>query len=397
MQITEVTPLLADGGWAPYAYVKVSTNAGITGYGECTDWRMPFALAGAVRDLGPVLEGKNALDITARLQDMLQLTQQSPGGICQRAIAGVELALIDIKGKAYQVPAYDLIGGKVRDRVRLYWSHCGTYRARWAEFMGAPPLRTYDDIEALGREVVDRGYTALKTNILVPGDPAWTQTVEVRESIKPTIERARTQLEAFKRGAGDDFDTALDINFWFTTQEAIRIAEGLEDLHMLWLEVDSFEPDSIRQITDSTSLTICSAESVNTYRDYKRFLDIRAMDVAMFDLPWAGMAESLAIAAQARVQELDVAPHNYYSHLATFMSGHLCATLPHLKIMETDVDACPLRELYVTEQPKIEDGYLVVPDAPGWGTDLDEAAIAANPWRGSKVGTWDDALKRNAS
>ena len=396
MKITEVTPLLADGGWAAYAYVKVSTNAGITGYGECTDWRMPFALAGAVRDLGPVLEGKDALDITARLQDMLQLTQQSPGGICQRAIAGVELALIDIKGKAYQVPAYDLIGGKVRDRVRLYWSHCGTYRARWAEFLGAPPLRTYDDIEALGREVVDRGFTALKTNILVPGDPAWTQTVEVRESIKPTIERARTQLEAFKRGAGDDFDTALDINFWFTTQEAIRIAEGLEDLHMLWLEVDSFEPDSIRQITDSTTLTICSAESVNTYRDYKRFLDIRAMDVAMFDLPWAGMAESLAIAAQARVQELDVAPHNYYSHLATFMSGHLCATLPHLKIMETDVDACPLRELYVTEQPKIEDGYLVVSDAPGWGTDLDEAAIAANPWRGSKVGTWDDALKRNA-
>lgn len=397
MQITEVTPLLADGGWAAYAYVKVSTNAGITGYGECTDWRMPYALAGAVRDLGPVLEGKDALDTTARLQDMLQLTQQSPGGICQRAIAGVELALIDIKGKAYQVPAYDLIGGKVRDRVRLYWSHCGTYRARWAEFMGVPPLRTYDDIEALGREVVDRGYTALKTNILVPGDPPWTQTTEVRESIKPTIERARAQLEAFKRGAGDDFDTALDINFWFTTQEAIRIAEGLEDLHMLWLEVDSFEPDSIRQITDSTTLTICSAESVNTYRDYKRFLDIRAMDVAMFDLPWAGMAESLAIAAQARVQELDVAPHNYYSHLATFMSGHLCATLPHLKIMESDVDACPLRELYVTEQPKIEDGYLVLSDAPGWGTDLDEAAIAANPWRGSKVGTWDDALKRNAN
>ncbi len=396
MQITQVIPLLADGGWAPYTYVKVATNAGITGYGECTDWRMPYALAGAIKDLGPALEGKNALDIPARLAEMQKLTEQSPGGISQRAIAGIELALIDIKGKAYQVPAYDLIGGKVRDRVRLYWSHCGTYRARWADFLGTPAIKTYDDIEALGREVVDRGYTALKTNILVPGDPAWTQTTEVRESIKPTVERALTQLEAFKRGAGDDFDTALDINFWFTTQEAIRIAEGLEHLHMLWLEVDSFEPDSIRQITDSTNLTICSAESVNTYRDYKRFLDIRAMDVAMFDLPWAGMVESLAISAQARVQELDVAPHNYYSHLATFMSGHLCATLPHLKIMETDVDACPLRNIYVTEQPRIEDGYLVVSDAPGWGTDLDEAAIAANPWRGSKVGTWDDVLRGRA-
>ena len=388
MQITHVSALLADGGWAPYCYVKVETNAGITGYGECTDWRMPYAMVGAINDLALILVGADALDTGARLADMLRLSEQSPGGIAQRAIAGIELALLDVKGKAYKVPAYDLIGGKVRDRVRLYWSHCGTYRARWSEMMDTPPLRTYDDIEALGREVVDRGYTALKTNILVPGDPAWTQTTEERRSIGPTIERALAQLEAFKRGAGDDFDTALDINFWFTTNEAVRIAAGLEHLHMLWLEVDSFEPDSIKQITDSTTLTICSAESVNTYRDYKRFLDIRAMDVAMFDLPWTGMSDSLAIAAQAGVQEIDVAPHNYYSHLATFMSGHLCATLPHLKIMETDVDSCPLRDRYVTEKPVIKDGYLEVGDAPGWGTDLDEVEIAAHPWRGGNRLTW---------
>ena len=388
MKITNVRPLLADGGWAPYCYVAVETDGDITGYGECTDWRMPYAMVGAIEDLSLILVGTNALDTAARLEDMHRLSQQSPGGIAQRAVAGIELALIDVKGKAYGVPAYDLIGGKVRDRVRLYWSHCGTYRARWSDMIGTPWLRTYDDIEALGREVVDRGYTALKTNIIVPGDPAWTQTHEERPSMGPTLERVVRHLEAFKRGTGDDFDTALDINFWFTTEEAIRIAETVEQFHMLWLEVDSFEPDTIAQITQSTSLAICSAESVSTYRDYKRFLDIRAMDVAMFDLPWTGMTDSLAIAAQAKVQELPVAPHNYYSHLATFMSGHLCATLPHLKIMETDVDACPYRDEYVTERPVIEDGYLVVSDAPGWGTDLNEAAIAKRPWRGGDRVTW---------
>ena len=94
------------------------------------------------------------------------------GGVSHKAMAGIELALWDIKAKSLGVPVYELFGGPMRDRMRLYWSHCGTTRARMGQFLGTPPLKTYDDIAALGREVVTRGFTALKTNMVIPGDPA---------------------------------------------------------------------------------------------------------------------------------------------------------------------------------------------------------------------------------
>src|SRR4029453_9064770 len=91
--------------------------------------------------------------------------RQASGGMVQQAIGAIENALLDIKGKALGVPVYALFGGPVRERIRLYWSHCGTYRLSWAEAMEIPPLRTLDDVVAAGREVVAKGYTALKTNV----------------------------------------------------------------------------------------------------------------------------------------------------------------------------------------------------------------------------------------
>ncbi len=382
LRTTAVEPLQADAAWAAYTFVKVETDEGITGYAEVTDWRMPSAVAGGVRDLSAALVGRSALAIEQRLQDMHRQSCQGPGGVIQRSIAGIECALLDIKGKALGVPVYELLGGKVRDRIRLYWSHCGTYRARYPELYGKP-LKTYADVEALGREVVDRGYTALKTNVVVPGDPARTLNTFDAKDMDFVVSSVVKLIEAFKRGAGERFDTALDLNFHFDTLDVIRIAKALEPYKMLWLEVDSWEPEVIRQITESTSLPVCSAESVNTVREYQRFLDIRAMDVAMFDLPWAGMSACLQIAREAAVKEMPVAPHNYYSHLSTFQNAHMCAVLPNLKIMETDVDSCPWRDEYVTVLPDIRDGHLTVPDTPGWGTELNEEAMAARPWEGN--------------
>ena len=97
---------------------------------------------------------------------------QAPNGVNQRAIAAIENALLDIKGKALGVPVYELFGGPLRDRMQVYWSHCGTTRVTHGKALGLPPLRTYDDIVALGREVLERGFRALKTNIITPGEPA---------------------------------------------------------------------------------------------------------------------------------------------------------------------------------------------------------------------------------
>src|SRR5438128_5320545 len=172
MKIARVEALHCDGGWRPWTFVRIETDSGLVGWGECSDNRSPYGIAGCVRDLADLLVGQDPRPIERLYWDMLRRVRQNSGGVSHKAMAGIELALWDIKAKALGVPVYELFGGPLRDRVRLYWSHCGTTRARMGTFLGTPPLRTYDDIAALGREVVARGFTALKTNMVIPGEPA---------------------------------------------------------------------------------------------------------------------------------------------------------------------------------------------------------------------------------
>ena len=383
MKITTVDPIQCDAGWTAYTFVRVETDAGITGYGECTDWRMPNALAGGVRDMAPLLIGRDPMATGKLTSDMKHRAHQAPSGLIQRSIAGIECALWDIKGKAYGVPVYELLGGKHRDTLRLYWSHCGTYRTRYFGMLNKPPLRSYADIAALGREVVDRGYTALKTNIVVPGDPATTVRTLDGNMQPGVLDRIVRNIDAFREGVGDAADIALDINFHFKTQPARQIARALESKGLMWLEFDSFKPSAVREVKDASSTPICSGESVNTLRDYLPFLQSHAMDIAMVDVPWAGVIEAVAVGAVADTHEILVAPHNYYSHLSTFMTAHFCAALKNFKIMETDVDSVPWRDELVTETPPISDGHLIVPDAPGWGADLAMDAVERHQWKGN--------------
>jgi len=127
-------------------------------------------------------------------------------------------------------------------------------------------------------------------------------------------------------------------------------------------------------------LPICSAENMYTMKGYQPYLEKHAMDFCMIDLPWNGFSESRRIAALADMYEIMVAPHNYYSHLSTFISAHFCALVPNLKIMETDVDSVPWRDDITTELPDIRDGYLYLPKKPGIGVELNEKEIAKHPW-----------------
>ncbi len=172
MKIARVEALHCDGGWRPWTFVRVETDDGLVGWGECSDNRSPYGIAGSVQDLTPLLIGQDPRPVERLYWDMLRATRQNLGGVSHKAMAGIELALWDIKAKALGVPVYELFGGPMRDRMRLYWSHCGTTRARLGHVLGTPPLRTYADITALGKEVVARGFTALKTNMVIPGDPA---------------------------------------------------------------------------------------------------------------------------------------------------------------------------------------------------------------------------------
>lgn len=389
MKITAIDTLIVDAGWRPWTFVKVETNEGVTGWGECSDNRSPYGVAGTIRDLTPLLIGQDPRAYEIRWWDMFRGTRQSPGGIAAKAIAGIECALIDIKAKALGISVAELFGGPTREKVRVYWSHCGTSRAvDHSGILGTPPIQSWKDITNLGHEVVERGFTALKTNIIMPGDPASIHgggfgagmgtTDQVVDT--PMLRHIETLIGTFRDAVGADVDINLDLNFNFKPEGALRIAQILEQFELLWLEVDMYSHTALRQIKESTRTKICTGENLFYMRDYLPYFQAHAADVFMIDIPWNGFSQSKKVGDLAEVFQLNVAPHNYYSHLSSHMSASLCGVLPNVRIMEIDIDDVPWKDELATNVPEIIDGYMTVPTAPGWGTDINEDVARNHAW-----------------
>ena len=395
MQITEIQTYVVDGGWRPWIFVKVQTDGGITGYGECSDSKNPYGIVGTIDDIKPILIGEDPRAYEMRFWDMIRSTRQSPGGIAAKAIAGIECALVDIKAKALDISVVELFGGPTREAVRLYWSHCGTTRAAHSDLLGTPPLRSMDDIAALGHEVVSKGFTALKTNIVIPGVPAevyfpgfgggpGTTDQAITNQLLCHIE---TLIGTFRNAVGSDVDINLDLNFNFKPEACMRIAKMLEQFDLLWLEIDMYDPDAILQIKESTSTKICTGENLYYMRGYMPYFERHAADIFMVDVPWNGFSQSKNIGGLAEVFQLNIAPHNYYSHLATFISASLCAVLPNVRIMEIDIDDVPWKDDLETHKPEIDAGNMQIPTGPGWGTELNEEELNKHLWR-NKSAKW---------
>jgi len=391
MKITDIKTFIVDAGWRPWMFVKVQTDEGIVGWGECSD-ASPHGIEGTIRDLKPFLIGKDPRAFEMRFQEMYTRTQQSLGGIAAKAIAGLDCAFIDIKAKSLGISVAELFGGPTRDRVRIYWSHCGSSRIRHSDILGTPPINSWDDVTALGKEVKHRGFTALKTNVLLPGENATFGGgsfggAGTTDQVAPKwlIPHIETLIGTFRDAVGDDIDINLDLNFHFKTEGCLRIAKVLEQFDMLWLEIDMYDPQSLRQIKESTTTTICTGENLFYMDQYLPYFESHAADIFMIDVPWNGFSQSKKIGDLAEVFQHNVAPHNYYSHLSSFVSASLCASLPNVRIMEIDIDDIPWKDDLTTTIPEIVDGYMMVPTAPGWGTDVNEDVAREHPWDENKV------------
>ena len=397
MKIIGIETFVVDAGWRPWQFVAVRTSDGITGYGEISDGRTPYGIVGTINDLEPVLIGADPLAVEARYWDMYRMARQSPGGVVAKAIAGVELALWDIKGKALGVPVYSLFGGPTRERQLIYWSHCGSSRAsnfrsdQVAQRRGlggrrAARCERWTTSWRSGAEVREKGFHALKTNILFPGEPTRTfglqQDVEnIDSNTNPAVLRHVPEyIGALKAGAGPDVQIALDINFNCTPLAARQICQTLEDLEMMWVEIDMYDAEALADVRRSTTVPITSGENLYTVRDYMPFLEQRSMDNVMIDVCWQGFARSRDVALLAESYELNVAPHNYYSHLASMHALHLCATVPNVRIMEIDIDDVPWKDEITGGPIEIVDGHLELPTKPGWGVDLNEDLAREKVW-----------------
>ncbi|MBN8900017.1 MAG: hypothetical protein J0H57_03205, partial [Rhodospirillales bacterium] len=266
--------------------------------------------------------------------------------------------------------------------------HFGTYRARSAAMMGVAELRSYDDPARHAQEVQKQGFRALKTNIMpiadgrltsyIPGfgrTPGWPELNWDNKLLHGTA----AQLQAIRDAVGPEMGIHLDINFNFKTEGFKRIADAVAPVNLTWLEIDTHDAPALAEIKRGAPCPIASCETLHGRREFKPFLDAYAMDVAIVDVIWNGLVESLKVAAMADVHEVNVAPHNFYGHLCSAISATFCALVPNFRVMEIDIDSAPWRDEFYTVVPAIEEGQFVLPSGPGWGIDVNERAVRARP------------------
>ncbi|HXE17069.1 MAG TPA: mandelate racemase/muconate lactonizing enzyme family protein [Stellaceae bacterium] len=392
MKIVKIEDFHADGGWRTLSYLKISTDEGIVGWAEFNEG---FGVGGAsdiIRRFAPMLVGQDPRPVGRIGATLRALTQLAPGGLNNQAIAAIENACLDIKAKALGVPVCALFGGPFRERIPLYWSHCGSFRVTHAALfekeLGTPPIRSLHDVRALGQEAAKRGFKALKTNpLLFDGGkprmaPAGFQpnTPVLDKNIDSKLIFAITdQLAAFRDGAGPEMGLLIDLNFSQHIEGYRRIAKAIEPFDMTWVEIDLHDAPGLAAIRRSTATPVASLETIYGIKQFRPFFEEQAVDVAIVDVPWNGLWESVRVASLADAFGVNCAPHNFYGDLASLISAHFCASIPNFRIMEFEADDMPWIHDFVTEKVVVENGELVLPKGPGWGADVNEEALKAHP------------------
>jgi len=401
MKIAKIEDLHCDAGWRHFSFLKITTDTGIVGWSEYMERFGTSGLTQVIHGLGETLIGKDPRAVEAHTAWMHGIIRQVQGGIAQQAIAAIENALVDIKAKALGIPVYELLGGPIRSRIPLYWSHCGYVRTRWGdkvkEWTGCDPIRNLADVKKHAAEVKAAGFKGLKTNPMRfddgpvpyvhmpgfnggPGAPALNID-------KGLINSLVGQMTAFRDGAGPDMNLHVDLNFNYKTEGYIRIAQAMEQFDLFWLEMDMYDPAALATIRKSSRTRIASCESLFHRRQYRPFFEQQAVDVAIIDVPWNGILESVKIASLADTYEINIAPHNFNGHLGSLMSAHLCAAVPNVRVMEIDIEDVPWKDDLMTVPPVIENGEFLIPTGAGWGADVNEDVVRAHPPKSGRKGS----------
>ncbi len=388
MKVAGLETLRCDAGWRNYHFLKLSTDAGIVGWSEFDEGFGSPGVGAVVERLAPRVVGQEVSDHERIYAELYCLTRPGAGGVVAEGLGAIENALLDAKAKALGVPCHALFGGKLRDRIPVYWSHCATWRINHPRFY-QPAITGLDGVRAIGAEARDKGFMALKTNLFIYDDgvpcgwrPGFGVPFQPELNVdKKVLRDLCAHLEAIRAGAGPDMGLLLDLNFNAKTEGYLKILDEIADLDMFWVEIDSFSPEALGYIRRQSPHPISSCETLLGLREFLPYFREQAMDVAIIDAVWNGVWQSLKIAAAAEAFEVNVAPHNFYGHLATMMSAHFAAAVPNLRIMEIDIDRLPWDHEIFTAVPAFEAGHLILPDTPGWGTEPDEAAIRSHPPR----------------
>src|SRR5260370_29956873 len=238
-KVRSVELLACDAGWRNYHFLKITAEDGIAGWSEVDEGFCSPGLGGVVQRLSTGVVGQNAFQYERIYAELFAATRPGAGGVIAQALGAIENALLDVKAKLLGVPCYELLGGKIRDRLRVYWSHCATWRINHPDWY-KPAIADLDGVKAIGREVREKKFTALKTNIFTyeAGKPTgcppgfgvpFAPEINVDRKV---LRDLRTHLEVIRDGAGPDIDILLDLNFTAKTEGYLKILRAIKDMDM---------------------------------------------------------------------------------------------------------------------------------------------------------------------
>ena len=353
LKITDVQAFLVNAG-RNYVYVKVSTDQGIHGWGEAYSAGPDQATVATVADFKDWLVGKDPRNIEYLWATLYNFTRFPGGLVVNAAISGIEHALWDIAGKAAGLPVYMLLGGKCRNKIRVY--------------------QAANSPEEAKRLIAKYGYTGLKATL------GLSNTVPESAGIQAFAERAAAMREA----VGPKVDLCFDAHarIW-APYLAYELGEALKPVRPLFLE-EAIRPenmDAMAELRRRLQIPIATGEELYTKYQFHQLLSLGGADIIQPDICLAGgMLEQKKIAAIAEAHYVEVAPHNPLGPLATLVNIHFAASTPNFVILEYHPDdESPRKDLVKGDTIVAKDGYLAIPDKPGWGYEMDEEAFKRMP------------------
>ena len=359
MKIADVRTVVVGNPWKNWIYVVVETDEGIVGIGEATGGSETQPRVAAVEEIKHLIIGMDPRNVH-EIFHKLYLTAFIK---VTTAMAGIEMACWDILGKSLGVPVHTLLGGKVRDNVRVYAN--GWYSGE----------RTPEGFAEKASQVVAKGYTALKFDPL--GD------AHMQMSRKETAE-AKALIGAVREAVGDEVDILIEAHDRFSTFAAIEIGNWLKDYDVTWFETPVLSTDisALVEVARRIPVRMIAGERMHAIHEFGEFLSHNVTDVINPEpLGVGGIWRSIQIAGIAEAHHAEIALHNAESPFKTMVALHIDAVTPNVFIQECFDDFLePWVSDVLSGFHRVEDGYLTMPTAPGIGVTLNEEEAKKHPY-----------------
>lgn len=352
MKITEVKTYTAGERNRNFLFCKVFTDEGLYGLGEASAWP---SIQTEIHNKANAIIGEDPFNIERCWSKMFLMMHGMSGIVGAGAMSAIETALYDLKGKAFGMPVWQLLGGRMRERIRCY-----THAVPGHAWHDLEDHRAAEALAEKAREFVDEGYTALKMG---------------------GIEHIVRDITAVRNEVGDDIDIMVDLHGmpWMTTRDAISMGRRLEEFGLFFYEepVAPENVEALARVSKAINVPLAAGERLAYIYGARELIEREIVDVIQPDAGrFGGFSQLKKLAGMAEAHYIQVAPHDgSLGPVGEIASLHFCSTIPNFLIWEHLTGDVPCRYEIMAPQPEVVDGYMVLPEGPGLGVDLVDDAV----------------------